>query len=79
MLVVDLVNTEEDAFLVLAQVGEAFEIDGHRHLEISSRDLWQLHVLAGIELPLSHGFNLVLEGRRCWALTVSVACVPRSS
>ena len=27
----------------------------------------QVHVMAGLELPLSPGFNLTLEGRRSWA------------
>jgi len=27
----------------------------------------QVHVMAGVELPLSPGFNLLIEGRRSWA------------
>ncbi len=34
MFVVDLVDADQHALLVLPHIGEALEVDGHRHLEI---------------------------------------------
>ena len=38
VFVFDLVNADEDALLVLPHIGEAFEVDRHRHLEIGRCD-----------------------------------------
>ena len=42
MLVVNLIDTNQHALLILAHVGEAFQIDHHRQLMVKCSHLWDI-------------------------------------
>jgi hypothetical protein len=58
--VVDLVDAQQHALLVLPQVGEAFEVHGHRHFEV---DLLQLRDRVGDQVMVLQRRNGQLDPR----------------
>ena len=65
MLVVDFVDAHEDALLILAHVGEAFEVHGHGHFEVERFDLGDR---LGQEVVVGEGGDRQVEAHHAAAL-----------